>query len=333
MKCPMAACGPAGSGGVALLSAMVVLALVAATTTAMVTRQQMDIHRTAALLHSDQAYLYAVGVEYWAAGVLVHDARLLGERTSRVIKTLPSTPVPGGSVAGSIVDAQARMDINALVPDGGPSRTAGTGEAQDRGIDETTAAEDLKRFRRLLGVLNLDAALADAIADWLDADREPRQPAGAEDEYYQRQTPPYRAANRRIVSASELLLVRGVTPDVYHRLRAFVSVLPAAAPINVNTAAREILMSLAEETVAGDIDDLIATREREPFKKITDFMAHEAFAGHPVSPQGLDVSSVYVHAYGQARVASAEVYISSLLHRVTDKRVDVLKRTQGWPDE
>lgn len=55
--------------------------------------------------------------------------------------------------------------------------------------------------------------IVNAILDWLDPDDEPR-PNGAEGEYYSALSPPYRPKNGPLDTIEELLLVRGVTPEL-----------------------------------------------------------------------------------------------------------------------
>ena len=57
--------------------------------------------------------------------------------------------------------------------------------------------------------------VAQAIVDFRDPDSDPL-PYGAEDEYYQSLTPAYRAKNAPLETLQELLLVRGVTPEVLY---------------------------------------------------------------------------------------------------------------------
>jgi hypothetical protein len=54
---------------------------------------------------------------------------------------------------------------------------------------------------------------ADAIMDWMDADSEPRE-MGAEMEYYGMLQPPYMPKNAPLDTVEELLLVRGVFPEL-----------------------------------------------------------------------------------------------------------------------
>ena len=56
-------------------------------------------------------------------------------------------------------------------------------------------------------------SIADAIMDWIDEDDEPRE-YGAEFDYYQALQPPYAPKNGPLETVEELLLVRGMTPEL-----------------------------------------------------------------------------------------------------------------------
>jgi general secretion pathway protein K len=58
-------------------------------------------------------------------------------------------------------------------------------------------------------------AVISAIQDWVDTDSSPHI-GGAENEYYQGLTPAYSAKNGPIDDISELLLIKGVTPEMYY---------------------------------------------------------------------------------------------------------------------
>jgi type II secretory pathway component PulK len=57
-------------------------------------------------------------------------------------------------------------------------------------------------------------AIVSAIQDWIDTDNDTHI-NGAENDYYQGLNPPYFAKNGPVDDLSELLLVRGVTPEIY----------------------------------------------------------------------------------------------------------------------
>ncbi len=65
----------------------------------------------------------------------------------------------------------------------------------------------------LLSLPGMTDAIANAILDWIDEDEEIR-PNGAESQSYSGRLPPYRAKNGRLNTLEELLLVRGMTPEL-----------------------------------------------------------------------------------------------------------------------
>jgi hypothetical protein len=68
-------------------------------------------------------------------------------------------------------------------------------------------------YNVLMLLPNMTDDVANAIVDWLDPDDNPR-PNGAESDYYGSLQPPYQAKNGPLDSLEELLLVRGVTPQL-----------------------------------------------------------------------------------------------------------------------
>lgn len=73
----------------------------------------------------------------------------------------------------------------------------------------------LEQAMRLVGVDAGDSSgIAASILDWIDVD-DSTHVSGTESDYYQSLDPPYFAKNQLMDDLSELLLVRGVTPEVY----------------------------------------------------------------------------------------------------------------------
>lgn len=81
------------------------------------------------------------------------------------------------------------------------------------GDDEATARN------RMMFIPGMTEDVADAILDWIDADNQPRA-YGAEDTYYQGLSPSRMPANTSLKSISDLLQVRGVTPELLYGLDA-----------------------------------------------------------------------------------------------------------------
>jgi general secretion pathway protein K len=118
---------------------------------------------------------------------------------------------------------------------GGPSETnsplAGISMDNFKIGDGTVSLKivDLERFANIntappallqqaLTVMGANAddisVVSDSIQDWRSPPTAPRV-AGAESDYYQSLTPPYNAKNAPLDDISELLLVKGVTPQMY----------------------------------------------------------------------------------------------------------------------
>lgn len=73
----------------------------------------------------------------------------------------------------------------------------------------------LDQAMRLVGVdAGESAAISASILDWIDPDDNPHV-GGTETSYYQTLDPPYFAKNRPLDDLTELLFVRGVTPEIY----------------------------------------------------------------------------------------------------------------------
>lgn len=108
-------------------------------------------------------------------------------------------------------------------------------------------------FKELLVVLGADETTAATIAassvDWHDEDdRVSAAPFGEEGVWYESRRQPYQCKNRPFDQVDELLLVKGMTLEIFEKIQPFVTVFPKNAPrltINFATAFPEVLIALA----------------------------------------------------------------------------------------
>ncbi len=126
-------------------------------------------------------------------GVLVRDALLPRDR-GRFSIVAPRQE--DGRLAGirfGLEDESGRLNLNTLL------------------LADRTQEGSARQI--LMGLPGMTEEIADAILDWIDPDPEPRE-FGAEAEYYAALSPPYTPKNGPLETIEELLLVRGVTPQL-----------------------------------------------------------------------------------------------------------------------
>jgi general secretion pathway protein K len=105
--------------------------------------------------------------------------------------SLDNYPVGDGTVSIKIIDLERKVNIN------------------------TANSQMILQALTLMGVdANDISVVSDSILDWISPAGPPRV-AGAESDYYQGLAVPYYAKNAPIDDLSELLLVKGVTPEMY----------------------------------------------------------------------------------------------------------------------
>jgi general secretion pathway protein K len=302
--------------GMALITVLLVVAVVTVVCAGLIARQQLAIRSSANQLHVRQAWHYALGGETLAQAMLRRDLQQgnprapvdhLGEAWARPLASFALDE--GGELQVSIVDPTGRFNLNSLLRKGQPNEAA------------------VAQFRRLLRGLQIDKPYAERLLDWLDADQEPSGGYGAEDNQYLLAQPAYRAANRALSDVSELRLLLEMSEADYQRLLPFVSALPADATLNVNTASAQVLASLAEGLPLDTAEGLVASRGAQGYADVASFVAQ--LPGLQVQSQGLAVGSQYFQVVSEVSVGDRRQVLRSTLQRASDGRVYVLARDLG----
>lgn len=118
--------------------------------------------------------------------------------------------------------------------------------------------------RRLLRLRGLPEGISDAVADWVDGDRDPR-PDGAEAPYYQALPAPYLPRDGRMETLGELGLVRGLSPALAQTLSPYATVYGTDWAIDINTAPLPVLMALHDDMTEELARAVIDRRRQKPF--------------------------------------------------------------------
>jgi general secretion pathway protein K len=304
--------------GVALLTAIVLVAIAAVLATAIGFASAMSARRASTVFGADQSLLAAEGAEAMAAYALSQS----GANSTQVALNQPWAQsygpfelMPGVTLDYlQLEDQQGKFNINNLAPGGISNNTS------------------IAQFQQLLALLGLESKWAPLIADWIDSDNNVNFPDGAEDSVYLAQSPPYRTANLAVTSISELLALPGFGRDRYNRLAPYISALPAPSPINVCTALGPVLDAISgKQEYSANPQQLLARRQQEGcFPTPTVFSAslgNQQTQSAGAAPIG-SLSS-YFRLRTFITIGTARFTLYSLMERDGAGQIHVILRTFG----
>lgn len=142
--------------------------------------------------------------------------------------------------------------------------------------------------------------IVDSILDWKDADDLHRL-SGAESDYYLSLAKPYKAANRDFETIEELILVRGITPEILYGTESrsgiipFLTVYGKTGKVNIKAAPKEVLAALPgmDETV---------------LERIMEFRGSSEIRGDAAVRELLGAASPLTAPYASAETAASSLF-------------------------
>ncbi len=289
--------------GSALLTVLWLSAALAAIVLSLSNTVREEVGRTSTELDGLRSYYLAAGGVHRAYMEMLWstarpDQRLIPRAAPWVVYAFPS-----GNVHVEIIPETAKLDVN------------------------TIRVEDLMRLLLALGVEPARAPeIAAAIDDW----RRPGLEIGPFDPYYLAQTPSFRARHASLQEIEDLLLVKGVTPDLFYgtyvpsdaqggpRLTArpglidCLSVFGSREQVDANTASPAVLAAVGLNPYA--ISALVQRRKVAPLipEQLAPFLASIG-----VSPQRLRLEGNTIYTFrATARLRLANGQFSDLKRTV-----------------
>jgi general secretion pathway protein K len=284
--------------GGALLLAMLILTLVASLAAGMVWQQYRAIQVEAAERARTQAAWILLGALDWARLILREDARSsanldhLGEpwavplaeaRLSSFLaadrdNTAADNEGLQAFLSGQISDAQARFNLRHLVDDEGK-----------------LAATQVAALQRLCEAAGAPSDAAGRLAEGLRAAWAGE--AGA------------------LLAPDDVgeLQRFGFDAAAVERLRSWIILLPQRTPLNLNTAAREVIAAAVEGLDLSSAERIVSTRARTPFKSLAEVQA--LLPGVQLDPNRVGVASRYFEVQGRLRLEDRVLEERSLVER------------------
>jgi general secretion pathway protein K len=304
---------PRHQRGVALLTALLIVAIVTSLSVYLAWDLSLEIRRSQDLIDQDRAYALCLSAEALATQTLAQNAKahpgLIDLQQNWAHLPFSELGTQDIRISGHLEDLQGRLNLNGVLP-GQPNA----------GVTTT-------RLARLLEHFQASPDLVDAVRDWIDSDNITTGTSGAEDGYYLGLNPPYRAANNTFVVPSSLRLVRGFEARLANELAPYIAALPPASTINVNTAPPLVLQALGLDTE--QVQAVVVQRSQSPFTNVAQLLALPAIQGGHLDTTALGVTSHYFLLHVVATKDRARVSLYSILAAESGSRVKVLLRARN----
>jgi len=204
------------------------------------------------------------------------------EATTKLLSGKVQMRVGEGECSVSVAQEDGKINVNLL--------KAGVSIVRQR-VDQMLELIDV--LNRHYGEKSpIGYGIVPAIIDWIDTDDTvtvlpfvKRENQGAEKEHYQEKTPPYKCKNGPLDTVSELLLVKGMTQEIFEGRpgdeRADIKAIAGMGSlvtvygdgkIDINDAPAEVLESLSGKIDAAVAQSIISHREQTPFEQTRDLL-------------------------------------------------------------
>ena len=310
----------AAERGAALLTAMIIVALIATLSASMLWQQWRAVQVEAAERARTQSAWILSGALDWARLILREDARNggtdhLGEpwavplaeaRLSTFLAADKNNTddAPDAFLSGSITDAQARFNLANVV--------------NGNSIDKLGMAT----LQRLCETVGVSADVAARLAAGLRDAAPPAPGASAASATSASATAP--ADPPLMPRSARQLAWFGIDPEAVRALEPYIVILPMQTSINANTASREVLVATIEGLDLATAERMVQSRQRVPFKSREDVqrLAPSLLADSFVK---VEVNSSFFEVRGRLRLGDVVLEQRSLVQR-RGLAVEVLQR-------
>jgi len=332
-----------GNRGIALLITISVTTILVAAALEYNRRARFAVISTAAVRdHLTMSNMATAGV-YAAMALLVKDRSesnfdSLQEdwaNPEKIDEILQEISFEKGKLSVTITDELSKIQVNALVlfPD-----SRGFNQSQimlwDRFLRFVGNEEQLKDDSDPVAIVN-------SVKDWLDSgdDDATTGLSGAESNYYEDLDPPYASRNGPIPDLNELLLIKGITPELYygkgetpglsHHMTVHGMTLGAGTAfnwpgrININTADLPVLAALLgieNEEMAQSLFDfrqeIVAGKDVHDFSNTKWYKNIPGFGDITIDPKLISVSSDVFRIESEAATSNIKTSVIAVVQRV-----------------
>ncbi|MES2070721.1 MAG: type II secretion system minor pseudopilin GspK [Pseudomonadota bacterium] len=216
------------------------------------------------------------------------------------------------TLSGHIIDAQSRFNLSNLAVNGEVSK------------------REAAVFAKLLSNLKMDTALAQVAASSVALSQSktaagasaasgaagPANPAsvpGVTNSSSAEAIPEVQFL--RFAQLDDLLSVNGFTPAMIQKLRDFVTVLPRATAVNVNTTSAEVLSARVEGLSLSDAAAMLASRDRAHYLNLSDFKQRFPDKLNSVTNDDISTTTSFFIVNGRVKLSRSLLDTNALIER------------------
>ena len=329
--------------GIALLTAIILVAVAAIVATSIAWQSQLAARRGIAVFTVAQSLAFAKGAEAMAAYALRDNLQRNPKTTApNQPWAKPYGPVEmdsGVVLEASLEDQSGKFNLNSVVMPAGsggaqtPGPTPQAPVAPPPALGAVALVENkdaVSIFVALLTDLKINTDYAARLVDWIDADDQATFPGGAEDSFYLAQQPPHRTLNMPLTSVSELLAM-GMDRASYDRLAPLVTALPVDTKLNICTAPGEVLDAFAGvSTYALDVSELNAQRlQSDCYPDQAAYLSGIAAAQKTYVQNHIGTASHYFRLRTWITIGTTRFTLYSLINQQASGQIRPVLRTFG----
>jgi len=317
--------------GIALLTAIILVAVAAIAATAIAWQSQLAARRGIAVFTVAQSLALAQGAEAMAAYAL-RDNR---QKNPGVVAPGQAWAKPYGPVemdAGAVLEASledqaGKFNLNSVVM---PAATPGAQPGTNGPVTLVVDKDAVEQFVALLTELQINTDFAARLVDWIDADTQASSTGGAEDSFYLAQQPPHRTLNMPLTSISELLAM-GMDRASYEKLAPLVTALPVGTKLNICSAPGAVLDAISGQRSYG-LDPKALVAQRQQFKCYPDkaaFLSGITGPRHDYVTRHIGTDSQYFRLRTWITIGTTRFTLYSLLNQDAGGQIRPILRTFG----
>ena len=292
---------PTNKGG-ALLTALFIMTLVAIVATAMSVRLQSDIYRTRLVITYDKLYLASQALTFWAMSELDKKDISFNKKSEEGFVAIYPKAMQALDkqiqVRGGLLDLQAQFNLNTVLEK----------KALSGFMNLIIATKTNTESNSKLGLI---------LKNWLT----PYEPSELDEsalEYYAKLNPPYYPSNLLMQSRSEFRLLQNVSAKQYLALEPFITTLPETKTlININTASKQVLMSLGNGLNEEKVNQIISARGSEGIKEVKEI--NDLMQKIDLPKEQITLESSYFLSQADVSYETFHLRVYTLLKRARDK--------------